>query len=149
MVLGSEIRDPEKIYSGSRIQGSKRHRIRIRNTVTDAASAITRHRRSVRNHRSQPQLPQSQVADAASAITRHRRRRLQSHVTDAASAVTRHRRGVRNHASQTQRPQSHAQTLRPQSHVIEIYYPTPNRVRDLSYETEFRIRAILRRIRIL
>jgi hypothetical protein len=24
---GSEIRDPEKIYSGSRIQGSKRHRI--------------------------------------------------------------------------------------------------------------------------
>jgi hypothetical protein len=32
MVLGSEIRDPEKTYSGSRIQGSKRHRIRIRNT---------------------------------------------------------------------------------------------------------------------
>jgi hypothetical protein len=32
---GSEIRDPEKTYSGSRIQGSKRHRIpqiRIRNT---------------------------------------------------------------------------------------------------------------------
>ncbi len=31
----SEIRDPEKTYSGSRIQGSKRHRsrIRIRNTV--------------------------------------------------------------------------------------------------------------------
>ncbi len=27
MVLGSGIRDPEKIYSGSRIQGSKRHRI--------------------------------------------------------------------------------------------------------------------------
>jgi hypothetical protein len=27
MGLGSEIRDPEKIYSGSRIQGSKRHRI--------------------------------------------------------------------------------------------------------------------------
>ncbi len=27
---GSEIRDPEKTYSGSRIQGSKRHRIRIR-----------------------------------------------------------------------------------------------------------------------
>ncbi len=27
MVLGSEIRDPEKTYSGSRIQGSKRHRI--------------------------------------------------------------------------------------------------------------------------
>jgi hypothetical protein len=25
---GSEIRDPEKTYSGSRIQGSKRHRIR-------------------------------------------------------------------------------------------------------------------------
>jgi hypothetical protein len=25
--LGSEIRDPEKTYSGSRIQGSKRHRI--------------------------------------------------------------------------------------------------------------------------
>jgi len=24
---GSEIRDPEKTYSGSRIQGSKRHRI--------------------------------------------------------------------------------------------------------------------------
>ncbi len=32
MDLGSEIRDPEKIYSGSEIQGSKRHRIRIRNT---------------------------------------------------------------------------------------------------------------------
>ncbi len=30
---GSEIRDLEKTYSGSRIQGSKRHRIRIRNTV--------------------------------------------------------------------------------------------------------------------
>jgi hypothetical protein len=27
MVLGFEIRDPEKTYSGSRIQGSKRHRI--------------------------------------------------------------------------------------------------------------------------
>jgi hypothetical protein len=27
MALGSEIRDPEKSYSGSRIQGSKRHRI--------------------------------------------------------------------------------------------------------------------------
>jgi hypothetical protein len=27
MVLGSEIRDPEKIHSGSRIQGSKRYRI--------------------------------------------------------------------------------------------------------------------------
>jgi hypothetical protein len=27
MVLGSEIRDPEKTYSGSRIQGSKRHLI--------------------------------------------------------------------------------------------------------------------------
>ncbi len=27
MGLGSEIRDPEKNYSGSRIQGSKRHRI--------------------------------------------------------------------------------------------------------------------------
>jgi hypothetical protein len=39
MVLGSGIRDPEKTHSGSRIQGSKRHRIpdpgyRIRNTVT-------------------------------------------------------------------------------------------------------------------
>jgi hypothetical protein len=40
MGLGSEIRDPEKTYSGSRIQGSKRHRIpdpgyriRIRNTA--------------------------------------------------------------------------------------------------------------------
>jgi hypothetical protein len=33
-VLGSGIRDPgsRKTYSGSRIQGSKRHRIRIRNT---------------------------------------------------------------------------------------------------------------------
>jgi hypothetical protein len=36
---GSGIRDPEKTHSGSRIQGSKRHRIpdpgyRIRNTVT-------------------------------------------------------------------------------------------------------------------
>jgi hypothetical protein len=32
--LGSEIRDPEKTYSGSRIQGSKStgSRIRIRNT---------------------------------------------------------------------------------------------------------------------
>ena len=27
MALGSEIRDPEKTYTGSRIQGSKRHRI--------------------------------------------------------------------------------------------------------------------------
>jgi hypothetical protein len=27
MVLGSGIRDPEKTFSGSRIQGSKRHRI--------------------------------------------------------------------------------------------------------------------------
>ncbi len=27
MGLGSEIRDPEKTYSGSRVQGSKRHRI--------------------------------------------------------------------------------------------------------------------------
>jgi hypothetical protein len=27
MILGSEIRDPEKTYSGSRIQGSKGHRI--------------------------------------------------------------------------------------------------------------------------
>ncbi len=27
MGLGSEIRDPEKTYSGSRIQGAKRHRI--------------------------------------------------------------------------------------------------------------------------
>ncbi len=33
MGLGFEIRDPEKTYSGSRIQGSKRPRIRIRNTV--------------------------------------------------------------------------------------------------------------------
>jgi hypothetical protein len=33
MDLGSEIRDPEKTYSGSRIQGSKRPRIRIHNTV--------------------------------------------------------------------------------------------------------------------
>jgi hypothetical protein len=42
MVLGSGIRDPEKTYSGSRIQGSKStqsripdlgSRIRIRNTV--------------------------------------------------------------------------------------------------------------------
>jgi hypothetical protein len=34
MGLGSEIRDPEKIYSGSRIQGQKGtgSRIRIRNT---------------------------------------------------------------------------------------------------------------------
>ncbi len=31
--LGYEIRDPEKTYSGSRIQGSKRRRIRIRNTA--------------------------------------------------------------------------------------------------------------------
>jgi hypothetical protein len=33
--LGSEIRDPEKTYSGSRIQGSKstQSRIRIRNTA--------------------------------------------------------------------------------------------------------------------
>jgi hypothetical protein len=31
MSLGSEIWDPEKPYSGSRIQGSKRHRIRICN----------------------------------------------------------------------------------------------------------------------
>jgi hypothetical protein len=30
---GSEIRDPEKTHSGSRIQGSKRHGIRIRITV--------------------------------------------------------------------------------------------------------------------
>jgi hypothetical protein len=27
MGLGSEIQDPEKTYSGSRIQGSKKHRI--------------------------------------------------------------------------------------------------------------------------
>jgi hypothetical protein len=33
MDLGSEFRDPEKPYVGSRIQGSKRHRIRIRNTA--------------------------------------------------------------------------------------------------------------------
>jgi hypothetical protein len=32
-VSGSEIRDPEKSYSGSRIQGAKRPRIRIRNTA--------------------------------------------------------------------------------------------------------------------
>jgi uncharacterized Zn-finger protein len=32
MSLGSGIRDPEKTYLGSRIQGSKRPRIRIRNT---------------------------------------------------------------------------------------------------------------------
>jgi hypothetical protein len=32
---GSEIRDPEKTYSGSRIQGSKRHRSRIRIRNTD------------------------------------------------------------------------------------------------------------------
>jgi hypothetical protein len=31
MDLISEIRDPENIHSGSRIQGSKRHRVRIRN----------------------------------------------------------------------------------------------------------------------
>jgi hypothetical protein len=33
--LGSEIRDPEKIHpgSGSRVQGVKKHRIRIRNTA--------------------------------------------------------------------------------------------------------------------
>ncbi len=33
---GSEIRDPGKTYSGSRIQGSKRHLIRIRNTANKA-----------------------------------------------------------------------------------------------------------------
>ncbi len=32
MGVGSEIRDPKKTYSGSRIQRSKRHRIRIRST---------------------------------------------------------------------------------------------------------------------
>jgi hypothetical protein len=32
MGLVCEIRDPEKTYSGSRIQGTKRHRVRIRNT---------------------------------------------------------------------------------------------------------------------
>jgi hypothetical protein len=32
MDLGSGIRDPEKTHSGSRIQVTKRHRIRIRNT---------------------------------------------------------------------------------------------------------------------
>ncbi len=30
--VGNKVRDPEKIYYGSRIQGAKRHRIRIRNT---------------------------------------------------------------------------------------------------------------------
>jgi hypothetical protein len=36
---GSEIRDPEKTYSGSRIQGSKRPRIRIRNTADKLINA--------------------------------------------------------------------------------------------------------------
>jgi hypothetical protein len=42
MVLGSGIRDPEKTYSGSRIQGSKstRSRIRIRNTGHQAVFRI-------------------------------------------------------------------------------------------------------------
>ncbi len=41
MVLGSGIRDPEKTYSGSRIQGSKstRSRIRIRNTVANTVTS--------------------------------------------------------------------------------------------------------------
>jgi hypothetical protein len=40
MVLGSGIRDPEKTYSGSRIQGSKstQSRIRIRKTGADPDS---------------------------------------------------------------------------------------------------------------
>jgi hypothetical protein len=33
MVLGSGIQDPEKTYSGSRIQGSKSTQSRIRNTA--------------------------------------------------------------------------------------------------------------------
>ncbi len=36
MGLGSEIWDPEKTLSGSRIQGSKKPRIRIRNTAGQA-----------------------------------------------------------------------------------------------------------------
>jgi hypothetical protein len=40
-IYGVGSRDPEKTYPGSRIQGSKRHRIRIRNTVAWQASRIT------------------------------------------------------------------------------------------------------------
>ncbi len=41
---GSEIRDPEKTYSGSRIwvQGPKRHRIRISNTAKFFANFLGR-----------------------------------------------------------------------------------------------------------
>ncbi len=42
MGLGSGIRDSEKIYYGSRIQGSKRHRIRIRNTAKLAKKKFER-----------------------------------------------------------------------------------------------------------
>jgi GTPase len=35
MGFGCGIRDPGKTYFGSRIQGSKRHRIRIRDTVSN------------------------------------------------------------------------------------------------------------------
>ncbi len=44
---GFGIRDPEKTYSGSRIQGSKRHRIRICNT---AASTDRHSSASVKTH---------------------------------------------------------------------------------------------------
>jgi hypothetical protein len=42
---GSQIRDPEKTYSGSRIQGSKStgSRIRIRNTVGSQIQQTTIH----------------------------------------------------------------------------------------------------------
>ncbi len=40
MGLGSEIRDPEKTYSGSRIQGSKRHRSRILDPGSGSATLL-------------------------------------------------------------------------------------------------------------
>jgi hypothetical protein len=78
MGLGSEIRDPrsgirdpEKTYSGSRIQGSKRHRIpdpgsRIRNTAkcrgsTTLMAQVPESRNRNRNRETEPSLEVEQL----------------------------------------------------------------------------------------
>jgi len=43
MALGSEIRDPEKNYSGSRIQGSKRHQIPDPDPGSGSATLVQSH----------------------------------------------------------------------------------------------------------
>ncbi len=61
---GSEIRDPEKTYSGSRIQGSKRHRIPDPGSATLEKSRRKMSCKTIRGNRYQEKLLPVRAVDS-------------------------------------------------------------------------------------